>query len=234
MSEQKVYRKFTIRMQKKLVVLFFFVLLAFAGLCIRLYWISRENGEQYKKQVLSQRGYDSTTLPFKRGDILDAKGTKLATSEKVYNLVIDAKNMLYQDGKYLEPTIEALNQYFGLDAAVVREYVNTHKTSSYKVMLKQLTYDQIKDFQAADSADGNLIMGVWFEEEYKRIYPNGSLACDVIGFTGRDNVGSYGLEEFYNEVLNGTTGREYGYLTSDSTLERTVSRRWTVIRFILP
>ena len=222
MSEQKVYRKFTIRMQKKLVVLFFFVLLAFAGLCIRLYWISRENGEQYKKQVLSQRGYDSTTLPFKRGDILDAKGTKLATSEKVYNLVIDAKNMLYQDGKYLEPTIEALNQYFGLDAAVVREYVNTHKTSSYKVMLKQLTYDQIKDFQAADSADGNLIMGVWFEEEYKRIYPNGSLACDVIGFTGRDNVGSYGLEEFYNEVLNGTTGREYGYLTSDSTLERTV------------
>ncbi len=222
MSEQKVYRKFTIKMQKKLVVLFFFVLLAFAGLCIRLYWISREDGEQYKKQVLSQRGYDSTTLPFKRGDILDAKGTKLATSEKVYNLIIDAKNMLYKDGKYLEPTIEALNQYFGLDMAEVREYVNTHKTSSYKVMLKQLSYDQIKDFQEADSAEGNMIMGVWFEEEYKRIYPNGSLACDVIGFTGRDNVGSYGLEEFYNEVLNGTTGREYGYLTSDSTLERTV------------
>lgn len=222
MSEQKVYRKFTIKMQKKLVVLFFFVLLAFAGLCIRLYWISREDGEQYKKQVLSQRGYDSTTLPFKRGDILDAKGTKLATSEKVYNLIIDAKNMLYKDGKYLEPTLEALNQYFGLDMAEVREYVNTHKTSSYKVMLKQLSYDQIKDFQEADSAEGNMIMGVWFEEEYKRIYPNGSLACDVIGFTGRDNVGSYGLEEFYNEILNGTTGREYGYLTSDSTLERTV------------
>ena len=209
-------------MQKKLVVLFFFVLLAFAGLCIRLYWISREDGEQYKKQVLSQRGYDSTTLPFKRGDILDAKGTKLATSEKVYNLIIDAKNMLYQDGKYLEPTIEALHHYFGLDPDEVREYVTAHKKASYKVMLKQLTYDQIKDFQDADSAEGNLIMGVWFEEEYKRIYPNGSLACDVIGFTSRDNVGSYGLEEFYNEVLNGTTGREYGYLTSDSTLERTV------------
>ncbi len=222
MSEQKVYRKFTIKMQKKLVVLFFFVLLAFAGLCVRLYWISREDGEQYKKQVLSQRGYDSTTLPFKRGDILDAKGTKLATSQKVYNLIIDAKNMLYREGKYLEPTLEALQQYFGLDPAVVREYVNTHKTSSYKVMLKQLTYDQIKDFQAADSAKDNQIMGVWFEEEYKRIYPNGSLACDVIGFAGRDNVGSYGLEEFYNEVLNGTTGREYGYLASDSTLERTV------------
>ncbi len=222
MGEKKVYRKFTIKMQKKLVVLFFFVLLAFAGLCMRLYSISKENGEQYKKQVLAQRGYDSTTLPFKRGDIVDANGTKLATSEKVYNLIIDAKNMLYQEGKYLETTLHALNRYFGLDQAVVREYVTTHKTSSYKVMLKQLTYDEIKEFREAMDADGSKILGVWFEEEYKRIYPNGALACDVIGFTGKDNVGNYGLEEYYNDELNGTTGREYGYLTSDSTLERTV------------
>ena len=142
-KEPKKPRKFTIKMQKKLVVLFFFVLLAFAGLCVRLYWISNKDGDKYKKQVLSQRGYDSTTLPFKRGDILDARGTKLATSEKVYNLIIDAKNMLYLDGKYLEPTLEALNYYFGLDVAEVREYVNTHKTSSWKVMKKQLTYDEI-------------------------------------------------------------------------------------------
>ena len=222
MNEKKITRKFTIKMQKKLVVLFFFVLLAFAGLCIRLYWISRENGDQYKKQVLSQRGYDSTTLPFKRGDILDANGSKLATSEKVYNLIIDAKIMLTQSGKYLEPTITALNEYFGLDSATVREYVTTHETSSYKIMLKQLTYDEIKEFEAAMDAKDSLIKGVWFEEEYKRIYPFGSLACDVIGFTGKDNTGTYGLEEYYNEQLNGTTGREYGYLTEDSTLERTV------------
>ena len=222
MSEQSKPRKFTIKMQKKLVVLFFFVLLAFAGLCIRLYWISNEDGEKYKKQVLSQRGYDSTTLPFKRGDIVDARGTTLATSEKVYNLIIDAKNMLYSDKKYLEPTIEALNIYFGLDSNEVREYVTTHTTASYKVMKKQLTYDEIKDFKAAMNGDGSLIKGVWFEEEYKRIYPNNSLASDIIGFTGKDNTGTYGLEEYYNDILNGTNGREYGYLTEDSTLERTV------------
>ena len=222
MSEQSKPRKFTIKMQKKLVVLFFFVLLAFAGLCIRLYWISNEDGEKYKKQVLSQRGYDSTTLPFKRGDIVDARGTTLATSEKVYNLIIDAKNMLYSDKKYLEPTIEALNTYFGLDSKEVREYVTTHTTASYKVMKKQLSYDEIKDFKDAMNADGSLIKGVWFEEEYKRIYPNNSLASDIIGFTGKDNTGTYGLEEYYNDVLNGTNGREYGYLTEDSTLERTV------------
>ncbi len=221
-AKQKNHKKFTIKMQRKLVVLFFLVLLAFVGLSVRLYWISKEDGEQYKKQVLSQRRYDSTTLPYKRGDILDANGSKLATSEKVYNLILDAKNMLYRDGIYLEPTIAALQEYFALDAGTVREYVTSHTTSTYKIMLKQLTYDQIKDFQAAMNADGSKIKGVWFEEEYKRIYPFGSLACDVIGFTGRDNVGMYGLEEYYSEQLNGTTGREYGYLTEDSTLERTV------------
>jgi stage V sporulation protein D (sporulation-specific penicillin-binding protein) len=62
---------------------------------------------------------------------------------------------------------------------------------------------------------------VWFEEEYIRRYPNNSLACDVIGFTGTDNNGTYGLEEYYNDILNGTNGREYGYLNDDATLERT-------------
>ena len=39
-----------------------------------------------------------------------------------------------------------------------------------------------------------IIDGVWFEEEYIRRYPNKTLACDVIGFTGTDNNGTFGLE----------------------------------------
>ena len=67
MGREKSYNKFTTKMQKKLVVLFMLVLLAFAGLFYQLYSISRDNGEQYKKQVLSQQKYDSTTIPYKRG-----------------------------------------------------------------------------------------------------------------------------------------------------------------------
>ena len=73
----------------------------------------------------------------------------------------------------------------------------------------------------SDPETGASLRGVWFEDEYRREYPNGSLACDVIGFTTSDNVGTYGLEEFYNDVLCGTNGREYGYLNEDSNLERT-------------
>jgi len=214
-------KKFTIKMQRKLVVLFLFVLLAFAGLSVRLIWITNQNGTQYEKQVLSQQRYDSTTIPFRRGEIVDTNGTKLAVSEKVYNLVIDANVMLYKE-KRLEPTLQALGEHFpALDMAEIREYVVSHPNSSWYVPLRRLTYEEISGFLEAKEKDSN-IQGVWFEEEYKRMYPNGSLAADVIGFSRTDNQGQYGLEEYYNDVLNGTAGREYGYLNDDSNLERTI------------
>ncbi len=217
-------QKFTIGMRKKLVVLFTLVLLAFVGLGVRLILITKDNGEEYEKQVLSQQKYDSTTLPFRRGEILDANGTILAYSEKVYNVILDAK-LLLRDSKYLEPTLTALVKEFGLDSSSIRGYLNDHPTSQYYVLAKKLSYDEIKNFQdmitpGLDAYDAN-IQGIWFESSYIRKYPNGSMACDVIGFTTGDNYGTYGLEEYYNDVLSGTAGREYGYLDEDSNLERT-------------
>ncbi|WP_300803719.1 penicillin-binding protein 2 [uncultured Acetatifactor sp.] len=219
MANRKV-KKFSIKMQKKLVVLFILLLAMFIGLAVRLVWITRENETDYQKQVLSQQQYTSTAIPYRRGNILDVKGTRLATSEKVYNLVIDAKVMNYKS-QYLEPTLKALSENFDLDMGEVREHVTKNKSSSWYVPLRQLTYEEISGFQEAQSADSN-IQGVWFEEEYRRIYPYNSLAADVIGFSGRDNVGKYGLEEYYNDILNGIDGREYGYLNDDLNLERTV------------
>lgn len=211
---------FSIKMQKKLVVLFVMVLLAFAGLSSRLFILVRDNETKYQKQVLAQQQYDSTVIPYRRGDIVDSQGTRLATSEKVYNLVIDAKVMLAKK-EYLEPTLQALGANFDLDMSQIREYVNSHPSSSWYVPLRQLSYEQISGFLTAQEEDEN-VRGVWFEEEYRRIYPYGSLAADVIGFTGSDNTGSYGLEEYYNDLLNGINGREYGYLNDDLALERTV------------
>ena len=219
-SQEKSKKRFSVKMQKKLVVLFIMVLLAFAGLSARLLFLIRENGTQYQKQVLAQQQYDSTTIPYRRGDIVDSQGTRLATSQKVYNLVIDAKVMLARK-EYFEPTMQALGENFDLDMSQIREYVNTHPTSSWYVPLRRLTYEQIFGFLSAQEKNKN-IRGVWFEEEYQRIYPYSSLAADVIGFTGADNQGSYGLEEYYNDILNGINGREYGYLNDDLALERTV------------
>ncbi|MCR5403995.1 MAG: penicillin-binding protein 2 [Butyrivibrio sp.] len=217
-------QRFTIGMKKKLVVLFTLVLLAFVGLGVRLILITKNNGEEYEKQVLSQQKYDSTALPFRRGEILDSNGTILAYSEKVYNVILDAK-LLLRDEKFLEPTLKALVTEFKLDGSSIRSYLADHPTSQYYVLAKKLSYDEIKHFQdmitpGEKDYDSN-IQGIWFESSYIRKYPNGSLASDIIGFTSGDNAGMYGLEEYYNDTLSGTMGREYGYLDEDSNLERT-------------
>lgn len=214
--------RFTIRMQKKLAVLFILVLLAFVGLSVRLFMINKEDSENYKKQVLSQQEYNSKVLPYKRGDIIDAKGTKLAYSEKVYNLVVDA-SVINSKQAYAEPTIAALNSCFGIDANEIRNHLLQKPKDRYYVVKKQLTYEEITPFleMQKDEEKGANIKGIWFEEEYKRVYPFGSLACDAIGFTSKDNIGTNGLEAYYTDTLNGTNGREYGYLNDDSELERT-------------
>lgn len=221
MGRKSSYQKFTSKMQKKLVVLFMLVLLAFAGLFYRLYTITRDNGEKYKKQVLSQQEYDSTTIPYKRGSILDANGSVLAASEKVYNVILDSVAITDKE-EYLEPTLSALASELGIETAGVRSYIaQNSETSRYHVLAKRLTYEEIAGFLEAQEAEGSKIKGIWFEEEYTRVYPGNTLACDIIGFTTNDNVGQYGLEEYYDDVLSGIPGREYGYLNDDSALERT-------------
>lgn len=222
MHDQKV-RKFNIKNQKKVLVLFVLVLVAFLFLFVRLNWLIQNNETEYLKQVLSQRAYDSQTLPARRGDIVDSKGVKLATCEKVYNLVVDASVMTTKDGKYIEPTLEALGRCFPqLDIDEIRQFVMQNKKNQWHVVLKKLTFDEISEFKVLQEDKKNNIYGIWFEEEFRRVYPCGSMAADVIGFTRSDNHGLYGLEEFYNKELNGIDGRTYGFLDDELNLQRTV------------
>lgn len=214
---------FTPKMQGKLRVLYIIVLVAFAILGIRLYFITRDNGDAYARQVLSQQEYDSITIPYKRGNIYDTNGMILATSNKVYNVILDC-SILLGDESYLEPTLEALRTAFGIDTSEVRSYITANPDSRYKVLAKKVDYEKVARFDElkADEEKGKLIKGIWFENEYQRQYPNSTLACDVIGFTTGDNIGNFGLEQYYNATLSGTNGREYGYLNEDSDLQRTV------------
>ena len=76
-------QKFLKRMQKKLVVMFLVILGCLIGLMVRLMYIEETSGEKYEKIVLAQQLYDSKTIPFRRGDIVDAKGIVLATSVEI-------------------------------------------------------------------------------------------------------------------------------------------------------
>lgn len=214
-------------MSRKLAVLFVMILVAFAFLGFRLFAISRDNSDKYKKRVLSQQAYDSVTIPAKRGDIVDRNNTKIAVSQKVYNVCIDSKTLNKDEGAFIEGTLNSLFATpveFTYTKDELRSYIRENPDSQYRIIAKKQSYENVGEIM-------NMInnpemypdfKGVWLEDTYVRQYPYNSLACDVIGFVQGDNEGAYGLEEFYNDTLVGTNGREYGYLNDDENLERTL------------
>lgn len=216
-------KRFSKLMQKKLVMLFVAIVLAFVFLVGRITYINAASGDKYTKVVLDQQQYDSRTIPFKRGDIVDRNGTKMATSERVYNVILDVKVMM-SDKDYIEPTIEVLKDCFGIEEDKVRELMDKSPSSRYNILQKGVDYAKAKEFEKIDKDDKKYpdVKGIWLEEDYIRTYPYSTLASDVIGFTVDGNVGSNGIEASYNSILNGTDGREYGYFDSDSSVERTV------------
>ena len=243
MSERKrkkpspIRQKFPKRMQRKLVMLFVAIVLAFVGLIARVTYINATNGEKYTKIVLDQQQYNSRLIPFKRGDILDRNGTVIATSERVYNVILDAYVMLAKDDKVDRETIvqvkEAVEECFEIEASEIDKIVEENPSGRYNVLKKKVTYAQAQKFEALKKEvytdeNGNehkkypYVSCLWLEEDFIRSYPYNYLASDLIGFTVAGNVGNGGLEAAYNSILNGTNGREYGYQDTDASLERTV------------
>ena len=216
-------RKFTRGMKTRLVLLFGGVVLAFIGLVVNITIINAKNGEQYTKIVLDQQQYESRIIPYKRGDILDRNGTKLATSERVYNVVLDAKVLLSKD-EYLEPTLEVLKDCFDIKESDVKKVLEDTPSSRYSVLKKAVDYNTEQKFEKiiADTENNSNVKGVWMEEDYIRKYPYDTLASGMLGFASSGNVGNSGIEAYYNSVLNGTDGREYGYLDSEAGYEKTV------------
>ena len=234
---KKPQRKINYNMKRKLVMLFSAVLLALVALTARITYINATSGSKYKKQVLSQaqQKYQSQTLPAKRGDIYDRNGNILATSNKVYNVILDCKTVNSEED-YVEPTINALTEVLGLDENKIRSLLSDDKTkeSQYQILTKQLSMDKKKEFEEYESADVDSglttaqaeqranIKGVWFEEDYLRSYPFNDAACDTIGFTLDRDVADVGLEGYYNSTLTGVDGRQYGYINNDSDVEQTI------------
>lgn len=167
--------KFPKRMQKKLIVMFAVISVLLIGLIGRLMYIEYTSGEKYEKIVLSQQEYDSQTIPYQRGDIVDSKGTVLATSIAVYNVILDC-SVMTSDEKYIDPTINALVSCFpDLTSEQLYGYVREKPDSRYIILAKKLPYETIQKFvelQEATDEKGNkvnpYINGVWFEKEYQR------------------------------------------------------------------
>lgn len=218
-------KKFPKKMKIKLVGVFTAIVLAFVFLTGRAAALNLTKGDEYQKQVMSQMRRGSQTIPFKRGDILDTNGTALATSERSYNVILDVAGLLetkttYQN-KRINATVEALVSAFGLDEPELREILQDQADSRYVILKSNVDYETGRDFQSQVDQNADIVC-VTLEDSYVRTYPYGTLASDVIGFTSSGNVGTIGLEAYYNSELNGTDGKRTGYLSSGSSSESVI------------
>ena len=225
-KEYRKLKKISNRMKRKLALMFVVIVLALVGLSVRIVYINETNGDKYTKKVLQQQESNSITLAYRRGDIYDRNGTVIATSEKVYNVILDPKvltaNEELEEG-CIETTLSALAEHFSSHTKEeLRTIYNEKKANSYVVLETQLTKEEISEFETKMEEKDSLIKGVWFEEGYKRKYPYNSLGCNVIGYTVSGNVGQYGIEEYYSSTLNGTNGRSYTYLNEDLESEKVI------------
>ncbi len=202
--------------RNKISVAFFVIIVILLVIVGRIIMINYDNGDAYSKIVMDKLSYRSTALPYKRGQISDCNGTVLAYSEKVYNLILDPKMILSEEA-YKEPTFAALVQCFNLERENLESILQTKPSSQYEKLLKELSADDIAEFQALqkDTKNNPNIKGVWFEQSYLRRYPFNSLASDVIGFSTTVNGGEIGLESYYNNELSGTDGMSYSYVGED-------------------
>ncbi len=240
---KRKWKKLRGYMETRLAMAALIIVLILLGLAYALFSIVRTKGAAYNQIVMSHQDYESRTIPYRRGNIIDRNGTYLATSEKVYNVVLNPKQIYNEpeDGEesdgytYLDPTVDALVQTLGIDENDLRAKLEEKKDRAYYVYQKGISADQKEAFEnyanqkneeyrkaTVDQGGKNRVAGVSFEEQYKRKYPYNELASSVLGFCQSEGRATGGVEQYYDDKLTGVNGREFGYMNDESNPERTV------------
>lgn len=175
------------------------VALVFVVLLARVFVISVVDGDYYQKEASSQQLSDITVNP-KRGTIYDRNMTILAQSAQVWTVIISPLDIEEDDRELIA---QGLSDILGLDYDTV--YQKTLKENYYEIIEKKIEEDKRDEIR--EFVSENDVSCIYLVEDSKRYYPYNDFAASVIGFTGSDNQGLYGIEAYYDEYLKGEPGR---------------------------
>ncbi|MFN8035898.1 MAG: penicillin-binding protein 2 [Acidimicrobiia bacterium] len=181
------------RSKQRLVALLLAMLLAFAGVAVRLVDLQVVSRDHYLQLGLDQR-VRRVQLPAERGSIFDRNGNDLAVSVPAKTVWADPR--LVGNAKR---AADELAPVLGLDAKDLRHRL-AQRDRAFVYLARK-----VDDTTAAKVA-GLRLPGVNFLSESKRNYPAGSVAAPLVGFTGIDNNGLGGLETAQESALSGTPG----------------------------
>jgi len=209
--------------RRALVAVILVVGLFFSANIVQLVRLQVLESADWQKRAVSQQLSD-TVVTAKRGPIYDSSMKPLAESADVWKIIMSPKDIANLNWKKLEGVdntreltkeqgLELLRQHIakGLSELFDLEYDTVYKQtgktySQYEVIKSKVEYKEKTTFSEWVSANG-LSGAFYIITDYKRYYPQGSLASSVLGFTGTDNNGLEGLESKYDTVLSGTPGR---------------------------
>ena len=178
--------------KKKIMIVFFAAVIMIMALLGRMIFLMIFDAEYYQKRAkeLHER---ERKIKAARGEILDRNGVVLATNKTVCTI-----SVIHNQIKNKEQTIQILSKELGLEEAYVRKRVE--KISSMEKIKTNVEKDVGDRIRNLD------LDGVKVDEDFKRYYPYGELASQVLGFTGGDNQGIIGLEVSYEKYLKGLDG----------------------------
>lgn len=189
-----------------------FIVFAFVFLSFRILALQTRDYERYQKAVISQMTTESV-IPAERGDIYDTNGVLLATDVTVYRVFISPKDIqaAIKGDEDTEPRpgldkliAGKLSELLGADYDTIM--TKTAKVNRQDETIKKNVEDAEASLVRQFIAENDLYNMVHLEATAKRYYCYDSLASSVLGFTGTDNNGLYGLEYQYEEELSGTNG----------------------------
>lgn len=191
----------SVRMKKRMMaVLTVFVVLGFATLVGRLFYLQVVTGNFYEQKAVEQQ-LREITVSAKRGTIYDSNMKTLAKSADVWDLYASPAAFTGDDQRH--KVANDLSRITGVSADTL--YAQLKKTTSYVVLRRKIEKaeaDLIRTYISDNSLGCIGLVG-----DSKRYYPYGNFASQILGFTGVDNQGLAGLEAQYDSVLRGVDGK---------------------------
>lgn len=202
---------------KRSAILFAMVVLLFSALLVRILLLQTAGYSRYQQKVIDQMTTESKVLA-SRGNIYDANGAILATNITTYRVflspssIASAQSESDQAGenvRYAELIAEKLSSILGVSYEKVME--EAAKTRYLDRTVARGVSENLADEVRRVIGEYGLQRMIYLEAVNTRYYPYSDLASHVIGFTGSDGTGLYGLEYSYNDLLSGSNGR---YITA--------------------
>lgn len=165
---------------------------------VRLFYLQVVRHSYYEAEAMKEH-ISKFTLPAQRGTIYAQDGV----DGRVPLVMNEASYTVYADPRYVTDhakTAEKLRQIAGGNIVKNFETGLKNKDLQYTVLAKQISQKQ------ADLITAASLPGVGMKEQDRRVYPEGQLAANLLGYVNNDGEGQYGLEQAYGAQLAGKPG----------------------------